>query len=84
MGVQHTPRLYTHLGCTHTSLAFVTQLIDGPSEEHFMQLWNTAHTIDHLAAWEEASGAPSFGSLRAGFNTAMQRLTVAGIQLHLV
>ncbi len=57
--------------------------IDG-KEEQFIQLWHAAHTIDHLPHWEEVSGAPCFGSLRSGFNTAMQRLTVAGIQLHLV
>lgn len=49
-----------------------------------MKLWSAAHSIDHLPHWDEASGAPSFGSLRSSFNTAMQRLTVAGMQLHLV
>lgn len=63
---------------------YKTQLIDGPSEDAFMKLWAAAHTIDHLPQWEEAGGAPSFTPLRTGFNTAMQRLTAAGMSLHLV
>lgn len=77
---------FAYAGCKHQRCkhSLVSQLIDGPSEDTFMKLWAAAHTIDHLPTWEEASGTPSFGTLRTGFNTAMQRLTVAGMQMHLV